>query len=228
MDLNSYGNTLKILPQCREDLSNIQVSSLKNPYKEIAWLFTRVTGQESTTTIPRLSLYILYFTVHEKEIFDWVKIISIEISSQLANFKENKRFYMSSYLIFAITYCHVFKGLSIRRRVDCKIDPVPMWYQALWRQRVTYHFYEVYNGFVYVFKKLIFGPKTSRLSLEASKFLDKKGSYEKMEHYSVVRIYCSHEKPFYLPYYVSDRMFVIEVARQYRFWVHFFHEKRKK
>jgi hypothetical protein len=75
--------------------------------------FSRVTGQESTTTIPRLALYILYFTVHEQAIFDWAKIISGEISSQLSNFKKNKRFYMSSYLIFSITYCHVFKGLSI-------------------------------------------------------------------------------------------------------------------
>jgi hypothetical protein len=48
-----------------------------------------------------------------------------------------------------------------------------------------------------------------------------------MEHYIVTRIYCSHEKPFYLPYYVSDKMFVIEVARQYILWVHFFYEKRK-
>jgi hypothetical protein len=208
-----------------KDLSNIQVSSFKNPYKEIAWLFIRVTYQESTTTIPR---YILYFTVHEKAIFDWAKIISIQISSQLENFKENKRFYMYSYLIFSITYCHVFKGLSIEKRVDCKIDPIPMWYQALWRHRVTYHFYEVYNRFVSIFKKLIFGSKTSRLSLEASKFLDKRGSYEKMEHYNVIIIYCSHEKPLYLPYFVSDRMFVTEVAKQYRFWVHFFHEKKEK
>jgi hypothetical protein len=53
-----------------KDLLNIQVNSLKNPYKEIAWIFTKVTGQESIATIPRLSLYILYFIVHEKAIFD--------------------------------------------------------------------------------------------------------------------------------------------------------------
>jgi len=34
--------------------------------------------------------------------------------------------------------------------------------------------------------------------------------------------------PFYLPYYVSDTMFVIEVVRQYILWVHLFYEKRKK
>jgi hypothetical protein len=146
-----------------EDLENIKVNLLENPYKEIAWLFTRVTGQESIITIPHLALHILYFTIHEKEIFDWAKIISIEISSQLTNLKGNKRFYMSSHLIFSITYCHVFKGLSIGRRVDCKIDPVPMWYQDLWRQRVTYNFYEVYNGFV---QNAMFERNSQKLILE--------------------------------------------------------------
>jgi hypothetical protein len=38
-----------------EDLSNIQVSSLKNLYEEMAWLFTRITGQEYRGTIPNLA-----------------------------------------------------------------------------------------------------------------------------------------------------------------------------
>jgi hypothetical protein len=29
-----------------EDLSNIQVNLLKNPYKEIAWFFMRITGHD--------------------------------------------------------------------------------------------------------------------------------------------------------------------------------------
>jgi hypothetical protein len=35
-----------------EDISRIQVISLKDPYKEIAWLFTRFVGQDSIETIP--------------------------------------------------------------------------------------------------------------------------------------------------------------------------------
>jgi len=42
-----------------EDLSSIQVGSLKNLYREMAWLFARVTIQESTVTVPELALYIL-------------------------------------------------------------------------------------------------------------------------------------------------------------------------
>jgi hypothetical protein len=128
--LKNKNNGLDLLQEYLEDLatipvdiSRIQVSLLKNPYRELAWLFTRITGQESTTTIPRLALYILYFIVHEEAIFDWGKIISVEISSQLSKFKKENKFYMASYLIFSITYFHVFKGLTIGKRVDCKIDP---------------------------------------------------------------------------------------------------------
>jgi hypothetical protein len=63
-----------------EDILTIQVSSLKKPYQEMAWLFARVVRQESTTTIPHLTLYILYFSIHENTIFDWGKIISNELS----------------------------------------------------------------------------------------------------------------------------------------------------
>jgi hypothetical protein len=94
--------------------------------------------------------------------------------------------------------------------------------------KAMYHFYEVNNAFISSFKKLIYGPNTSRLSLEATSFLDKRGSFEAMEHFSIIRIYCSHERPSYLPYYVSDKIFVVEVCKQYRFWAHFFNEKRKR
>jgi hypothetical protein len=174
-----------------------------------------------------LALYILHFTVHENTIFDWAKIISNEITAQLTNFKTEKKFYMSSYLVFSITYCHTFKGLNIARRVKVKVDPVTMWYQDLWRQKVGHHFYEVYNDFVSKFKKLLFGEDTSRLSLEASTFLKGKGILEKMDDYNIIRVFCSNEKPIFLPYYVSDKLFIIEMDRQYKFWFHTFSEKRK-
>jgi hypothetical protein len=57
-----------------EDITRIQVISFKNPFREITWLFTRLTGQESTATISRMILYILYFIVKEKATFDWGKL----------------------------------------------------------------------------------------------------------------------------------------------------------
>jgi hypothetical protein len=98
-----------------EDISTIQVSQLRKPYQDMAWILARILGQESTATIPCLSLYILYFSIQKKAIFDWSKIISSEISFQLSNFKRDKKFYMSTYLIFSIVYCHVFQGLHLAK-----------------------------------------------------------------------------------------------------------------
>jgi hypothetical protein len=109
--------------------------------------------------------------LHENAIFDSMKIISNKITAQLTNFKIDKKLYMSSYLIFSITYCHTFEGLNIVQRVKIKVDPVTMWYQDIWRQRGNHHFYELYYDFVSKFKKLLFGEDTSRISLEASSFL---------------------------------------------------------
>jgi hypothetical protein len=117
------------------------------------------------------SVYSIFHKFMKKSIFDWGKLISIEIASQLANFKKDKKLFMASYLVFAITYCHAFKGLIIRKRVNCEVDPITVWYQALWRQKTSIFFYEVYNEFVTVFKKLLFGENTSRISSEATNFL---------------------------------------------------------
>jgi hypothetical protein len=66
------------------------------------------------------------------------------------------------------------------------------------------------------------------MSDQASKFLDRKGTLEQMENYNVIRIFGSKENPSFLPCHISDKMFVTEIARQYNYWLHFFHEKRKK
>jgi hypothetical protein len=208
-----------------EDITKIQVDSFKKPFRKIAWLFTRLTGQESITTISRMILYILYFTVKEKAIFDWGKLISIEISSQLSWYKKDKKFFMASYLVFAITYCCQFPKLSICKRVKCELDPVTFLYQALWIHKDSLHFYEVYNDFVSVFKLVLFGKDTPRISDQENKFLDKKGMLEQMENHNVIMIFGSKENRSFLPCHVSDKNFITKVARQYNFWLHFSHEK---
>jgi hypothetical protein len=141
-------------------------------------LFTKTIGQEITATISYMILYILYFIVKEKAIFDWGKLISIEISSQLSQYKRDNKFFMASYLVFAIAYCCQFPKLSICKKVNCELDPVTLWYQSLWRHKASSHFYEVHNDFVLVFKGLLFGKHTPRISDQENKFLDKKGTLE--------------------------------------------------
>jgi hypothetical protein len=135
---------------------------------------------------------------------------------------------MASYLIFAIMHCCQFPNLTISKRVNCEATLVTFWYHALWRHKTPLFFYEFYNDFFSVFKNILLGENTPRISVEATKYLEKKGTIEKMENQIIIRIFFSKENPSFLPYYVPDKLFITEVARQYNFWFHFFHEKRKK
>jgi hypothetical protein len=68
--LNLLLEFLENLMAILEDITKLQVNLHKNPFWEIAWLFTRVTSQENTTNISHMILYILYFTFKEQDIFD--------------------------------------------------------------------------------------------------------------------------------------------------------------
>jgi len=169
--LKNHDNDLDLLLEFMEnptadpkDITRLQIDLFKNPFREIVWLFTRVTGQESTASISSMILYILYFSVKEQAIFDWGKLISIEISSQLSQYKKYKKFFMASYLVFAIAYCCQFRKLSIYKRVNCEIDPIAFWNHALQRHKYYFHFYEFLNDFVSIFKGLLFGKDTPKIS----------------------------------------------------------------
>jgi hypothetical protein len=62
----------------------------------------------------------------------------------------------------------------------------------------------------------------------SNKFLDMKGTLEQKENYNVLMIFVSKENPAFLPCQITNKMFVIEIARKYNHWLHFFHDKRKK
>jgi hypothetical protein len=133
--LKKHDNGLDHLPEFLENLVEIptyiiilQVKLFKNPFQEISWLFPRVTVQENTANISCMILYILYFTLKEQAIFDWGKWISIEISSQLSQYKKDNKFFMASYLFFAISHCCQFPKLSICKKVNCEFDLVTFSY----------------------------------------------------------------------------------------------------
>jgi hypothetical protein len=112
-------------------------------------------------------------------------------------------------------------------KVNCEFDPVTFWYQTLWRHKASQHFYEVFNDFVSVFKDFLFGKNAPWMFDQVNKFLDRKGTLEIMENCNVIRIFGSKENPSFLMCHISEKMFVVEIARSYNYWLHFFHEKRK-
>jgi hypothetical protein len=233
--LAKNNNGLDLLPHFLERpnlvpkyITNMQVSSYRNSFREIVWLFTRITRQESTGTVSCMALYILYFTFKEQALFDWDRLISHEISSQLSTYKREKKFYMSSYLDFAIAHSCQFPQLSMFKKVNCEFHPVTFWYQALWKHKASHYFYEVFNGFLSVFKVLLLGENAPRISKHATSFLDNKGTLQHLDNYTVIRIFGSTEQPSLLPFHITNIIFIAEVARQYSYWFHLFQRKKKK
>ena len=79
-----------------------------------------------------------------------------------------------------------------------------------------------------VFKVLLLGEDAPRISEQTANFLDMKVTLEHLDNYTVIRIFCSTEKPALLPCHITDRMFVAEVALQYNYWLHLLQKKKKK
>jgi hypothetical protein len=82
---------------------------------KFAWLFTWVTNQESMTYFPRYVLFVLCGTFKINSNFDWLQIISNEISHQLSSYQQTKRFLMIAYLVYAVIYNYIVKELSVKR-----------------------------------------------------------------------------------------------------------------
>jgi hypothetical protein len=175
-----------------------------------------------------MDLYILYFTVNEQALFDWGRLIYHEISSQLSSYKMEKKFYMSSYLVFAIAHSCQFSQLSLSKKVNCEFHPVMFWYQALWKHKASHYFYEVFNGFLSVFKVLLLGENAPRISEQAASFLDNKGTLQYLDNYTIIRIFGSTEQPSLIPFHVTDIIFIAEIEHQYSYWFYLFQRKKKK
>jgi len=67
--LKRHDNGLDLLPHFLEnpttfpeEITRIQVDSFKNPFREIAWLFTRMIGQENIATISCMILHFIFYS----------------------------------------------------------------------------------------------------------------------------------------------------------------------
>jgi hypothetical protein len=98
----------------------------------------------------------------------------------------------------------------------------------LWKHKASHYFYEVFNGFLSIFKLFLLGENAPRLYEQATNFLDKKGIAQHLDNYTIIRIFGSTEQPALLPCHITDIIFIAEVAHQYSYWFHLFQRMKKK
>jgi hypothetical protein len=224
----SWRDFLQSQKMILEALLKLRYAHLSTHTRNSHGFFLGLLDKTLQLLVPKYVLYVLHCSIHEDAIFYWARIISNEVSFQLENFHKTKKFYMTSYLVYAIVYFHVFEDFPQSRNVNYNKDPVQFWYPSLWRHKAPYHFYQVQTAFLSTFKRMIHGSSTPRLSKEATTFLVGKGVFEVQDEFNYIRLYGFQGKPFLLPYYVYDKLFMVEVCKHYRSWAHFFNEKQKK
>jgi hypothetical protein len=50
--------------------AQVEVCSLKYPYKEIAWILAKIIGLDPTASVPKYIVYILHHVIHENIMID--------------------------------------------------------------------------------------------------------------------------------------------------------------
>jgi len=93
------------------NIIEINTILLDQPFMELAWLFSQLMVHYSMTFIPSYVLYVLYYSAKIGSLFDWEQVISKDISHQLSNFIQSKRFYVTYYLVLSLSYSKTFKGM---------------------------------------------------------------------------------------------------------------------
>jgi hypothetical protein len=48
----------------------IDIADLIEIYQEVAWIFTRIVGQESSLKVPRYFLCVMHYVINKDEVFD--------------------------------------------------------------------------------------------------------------------------------------------------------------
>ena len=129
----------RLFPQFTDSLSRIKTNSfhfdiglLKEPFKEFAWLFALITGQESMTMFRWCVLYFLHGTFNMDFKFDWAQVVSSEISHQLSNYQEIERFFMATYLVYVVIYNFYINELPTTKDVDVNVEIINFWYTTTW------------------------------------------------------------------------------------------------
>jgi hypothetical protein len=64
-----------------------------------------------------------------------------------------------------------------------------------------------------VFKLFLLGENAPHLFEQATNILDKKGTVQHLDNYTVIRIFGSMEQPTLLPCHITAIFFITEVAR---------------
>jgi hypothetical protein len=157
--------------------------------------------------------------VSEGRSFNWHKILSDNISSEVINYKTARSkgqpvaFYMSSYIMDAICFMTPFPLMNWSWNASCP-EPVHKYHSALWEENAKNTFYEVCHYVIIPLHRVFLGCEPPRISNTIIENLKSVVDWFIEEIFSYVRVYGCSIPPHALPKILPDRLICREVAYQ--------------
>jgi hypothetical protein len=157
--------------------------------------------------------------VSEGRSFNWHKILSDNISSEVINYKIARSkgqlvaFYMSAYIMDAICFMTPFPLMNWSWNASCP-EPVHKYHSALWEENAKNTFYEVCHYVIIPLHIIFLGCEPPRISNTIIENLKSVVDWFIEENFSYVRVYGCSILPHALPKILPDRLICREVAYQ--------------
>jgi hypothetical protein len=157
--------------------------------------------------------------VSEGRSFNWHKILSDNITSEVMNYKtarsrgQTVSFYMSAYIMDAICFMTPFPLMNWSWNASCT-EPVHKYHSALWEENAKNNFYEICHYVIIPLHRIFFGCDPPRISNTIIENLKSVADWFIEENFSYVRVYGCSIPPHALPKILPDRLICREVAYQ--------------
>jgi hypothetical protein len=184
----------------------------------IAMMMCRLYGKENTTHFFLPWVPIIHIVV-EGYSFDWAKILSDSLASEITKYQTKKSkgqstsFFMSAYIMDTICFMMPFPLMGWSWTPN-SAKPIHIYHSQLWEDKAKYFFYEICNWVVVSMHTAIFGHPPPRISDKIVVNLDKVADWYIEEHFSYIRVFGCSVPPYALPQFLPDRLVCREVARQ--------------
>lgn len=132
--------------------------------------------------------------------------------------KKKRHVFMTVYPVYAIIYNCIVKELLIKRDVDISQEPIQFLYPMLRKHNAPFHLYQIHDSFLGISREILKREVPNKITWEARYFLDGKGHLSVEEEYTYFRLFGFKGTPFLLWIFVTNRIFVSKLCRQYLYW----------
>ena len=193
---NILAQFFEVLSQIRSNSYQFDIDLLKEAYRELVWLFVWLVFKDTNTYFQRYVLFLLHLSLKMGMDCDWVQVIPNEITHHSVTYQQSKRFFMLSYLVYAIVYNYVFQELPPKKDVDFVEELLQFWYPMPQKHKSHFHIYQIHDSFLGHCKAILVGATLDRITKNSKDFWRKRDYFMLKNHtliygFLVLKSHCS-------------------------------------